>query len=163
MSQANSQTNNDMVSRCLKPSQALGLKVSKVVGTNSTGRRNWYLMGQRMSPKCVVACLGLGNFRTMRLQQGKKDRRFRIWGGVPRRIYYFDFKLTHLYLLFFGLLENTSYLTTMSCLAQGNYRCPKKKRSVDRFLLELYIKAAGMLPQKLHGTKCAEHIPSVSN
>ena len=104
MSQANSQTNNDMVSRCLKPSQALGLKVSKVVGTNSTGRRNWYLMGQRMSPKCVVACLGLGNFRTMRLQQGKKDRRFRIWGGVPRRIYYFDFKLTHLYLLFFVLL-----------------------------------------------------------
>ena len=34
-----------------------------------------------MSPKCVVAALGIGNFRTVRLQQGRKDRRFRLWGG----------------------------------------------------------------------------------
>lgn len=34
---------------------------------------------------------------------------------------------------------------------EGNHHCPKKRRSVDLFLLDLYIKAAGMLPQKFHG------------
>lgn len=59
-----------------------GLQVSEVVGIVQQGRRKWYLLGQRMSPKCVVAALGIGNFRTLRLQQGRKDRRFRLWGGV---------------------------------------------------------------------------------
>lgn len=62
----------------------LGLEVSEVVGSFNQGRRRWYLMGKRMSPKCVVAVLGLGNFRTNRLLHGRKDRRLRLWGGAHR-------------------------------------------------------------------------------
>lgn len=62
----------------------LCFEVSEVVGSFSQGRRRWYLMSKRMSPKCVVAVLGLGNFRTNRLLHGRKDRRFRLWGGAHR-------------------------------------------------------------------------------
>lgn len=58
------------------------LQVGQVVGTCARDRRKWFFMGKRMSPKCVVAVLGIGNFRTARLISGGKDRRFRIWGGV---------------------------------------------------------------------------------
>ena len=37
-----------------------------------------------MSPKCVTACLGLGNSRVARVCSGHQDRRYRIWGGVHR-------------------------------------------------------------------------------
>ena len=45
-------------------------------------KRKWYLLSERMSPKCVVALLGLGNARMSRVQSGRKDGRFRLWGGV---------------------------------------------------------------------------------
>ena len=36
-------------------------------------------------------------------------------------------------------------------LAEANHKCPKKRMDINRFLLDLYIKAAGMLPQKFLG------------
>lgn len=62
--------------------QYVVLQVSEVIGGYSKVRRTWKLMGQRMSPKCVAAVLGIGNFRVARLKSGQKDRRYRIWGGV---------------------------------------------------------------------------------
>ena len=58
------------------------LQVAQVVGAYSKVRKKWFLMGRRMSPKCVVAVLGLGNSRLARVISGRKDRRFHIWGGV---------------------------------------------------------------------------------
>lgn len=129
----------------------LGPEVSEVVGSFNQGRRRWYLLGKRMSPKCVVALLGLGNFRTNRLLHGRKDRRLRLWGGAHG--------------LQLNMFHSESskhdddqckltFITILPCLLllylppEGNHRCPKKRRSVDLFLLDLYIKAAGMLPQR---------------
>ena len=59
-------------------------QVKQVVGPPGSVRRSWYLLGKRMSPKCVVACLALGNSRVARVSSGRKDRRYRLWGGVHR-------------------------------------------------------------------------------
>lgn len=91
--------------------RAQDLFVMQTVGASVHVRRRWFLLGKRMSPKCVVAVIGFGNARLARLMAGHRDRRFRMWGG-------------------------------------GNNRCPKKRKAVNHFLLDQYIKAAGMLPQK---------------
>ena len=130
-------------------------QVKQVVGPAGSVRRSWYLLGKRMSPKCVVACLALSNSRVARVSSGRKDRRYRLWGGVHR----FNSDCITFVSLFplYKCKENLSlfghpclfYLALL--LAEGNKKCPKKKMSVDRFLLDLYIKAAGMLPQKFLG------------
>lgn len=43
----------------------------------------WFLLGKRFGPKCCLAVLGVGNSRFARIGQGKMDRRFGVWGGVP--------------------------------------------------------------------------------
>lgn len=44
----------------------------------------WYLLGCRVSPKCLTALIGLGNARMGRVLSGGMDRRYRKWGGAPR-------------------------------------------------------------------------------
>lgn len=44
----------------------------------------WYLLGSRVSPKCLTALIGLGNTRMGRILSGGMDRRYRKWGGAPR-------------------------------------------------------------------------------
>ena len=51
-------------------------------GQQKGGKRKWYLLSEPMSANCVVAVLGLGNARLLRVQAGHKDRRFRFWGGA---------------------------------------------------------------------------------
>ena len=43
-------------------------------------RRSWLLMGKCIGPKCCLAVLGVGNCRMVRVEQGKFDRRFAVWG-----------------------------------------------------------------------------------
>lgn len=53
---------------------------------------------------------------------------------------------------YFGMPRNRGKKAVCLCcvtmLAKGNNRCPKKRKAVNHFLLDQYIKAAGMLPQK---------------
>lgn len=44
----------------------------------------WYLLGSRVSPKCLTALIGLGNTRMGRILSGGMGRRYRKWGGAPR-------------------------------------------------------------------------------
>lgn len=46
----------------------------------------WRLMGKRIGPKCCVAILGVGNCRMARVEQGRMDRRYSVWGGAPRLV-----------------------------------------------------------------------------
>ena len=43
----------------------------------------WFLLGTRLSFKCIVAILGLGNQRVERAKSGRPDMRFKVWGCVP--------------------------------------------------------------------------------
>lgn len=47
-------------------------------------RKTWFFLGKRMGPKCCLALLGVGNSRFSRVEQGKFDRRYSVWGGVSR-------------------------------------------------------------------------------
>ena len=42
--------------------------------------KQWYLLGQYMAAKCVIAAIGLGNSRMARVSKGHVDRRFKVWG-----------------------------------------------------------------------------------
>ena len=93
----------------------------------------------------------MGCSRVARVLSGRKDRRYRLWSGVPC--------LNPVWFCFVKRLQNVAIgdrllvvcLLTWSCdsFAKGNHKCDVKRRNVDRFLLDLYIGAAGMLPQKL--------------
>ena len=62
----------------------ISAQVAQVAGNSRQGlKRRWFLMNQRMGPKCIVAILGLGNGRMNRLISGQRDRRLRFWGGGP--------------------------------------------------------------------------------
>lgn len=39
--------------------------------------------------------------------------------------------------------------TSTLARTKGSNRCAKKRKEIDSFLLDIYMKAAGMLPQKL--------------
>lgn len=45
-------------------------------------RKTWFLLGKRFGPKCCLAVLGIGNSRVARVEAGRFDRRFGVWGGV---------------------------------------------------------------------------------
>ena len=64
----------------------LGFQVMQSVGPYVKVRKKWFLLGKRMSPKCLVAVVGFGNARLARLISGHRDRRFRMWGGVHQLI-----------------------------------------------------------------------------
>lgn len=58
-------------------------EVQRVVGKAEQGkRRQWFLMGEQLSPKCCTAILGMGNARMFRVEQGRGDRRYQIWGAA---------------------------------------------------------------------------------
>lgn len=107
-------------------------------------RKTWFLLGCRLSPKCLVAIIGMGNSRIRRIMYGGMDRRFKLWGGdTCQQVYSFE--------NFHALVQFTieTLLVIDNWFAKGSHRCAKKKKEVDLFLLDLYIKAASMLPAKL--------------
>ena len=57
-------------------------------------RKTWFLLGKRFGPKCCLAVLGIGNSRVSRVEAGRFDRRFGVWGGVTwwqKELYIFTF------------------------------------------------------------------------
>ena len=45
--------------------------------------KRWFLLGEHMAAKCVIAAIGIGNSRMARVTKGHVDRRFKVWGFAP--------------------------------------------------------------------------------
>ena len=60
-------------------------EVKQAIGPQSKGRRKWFLLGQCISPKCLVGLMGMGNERVQRILDGKWDMR-RSWGIATRKL-----------------------------------------------------------------------------
>ena len=71
------------------------------VSVKGESKKEWFMLGKRMGPKCVLAILGVGNARMARVEQGRLDRRFSVWGGVSCQ----GNSLLYLYNLFFVQLR----------------------------------------------------------
>ena len=57
-------------------------------GEKGDSYKDWYLLGKRFSRKCCLAILGLGNCRFNRVREGRFDRRYTVWGGVPLYVFH---------------------------------------------------------------------------
>ena len=68
---------------CTCAASFLRFEVKHTVGPSATGRRKWFLLDRLISPKCLVALIGIGNERLKRILEGRWDRR-RSWGLVPQ-------------------------------------------------------------------------------
>lgn len=125
-----------------------------LAGGQSDTRKPWFLLGKRFGPKCVLAILGVGNARLARVEQGRFDRRFRVWGGVPSwsliEFSSFPNPKFNLILLFpCPYAQGVSGFPNSAAFASKvKKRSPVKTRLINQFFLSVYVKSAGMLPDK---------------
>ena len=110
--------------------------------------KQWYLLGQQMAAKCVIAAIGLGNNRMARVSKGHVDRRFKVWGleawlCLNRNVEIFGVFVT-MHFVFPQLVHHRID-------SEVQPKPAVKTRLINQFLLSMYIKAGGMLPERWLG------------
>ena len=138
----------------------------KQVAGNRKGKE-WFLLGKRMASKCVVAMIGFGNARMARIGKSQVDRRYKVWGLATLRqnsIHVIGISCVFIFVclsMFVFLLAcllvccflSVSAKTPSFALVPEAFKKPAvKTRLINQFLLDVYSKAGGMLPDRPFGS-----------
>lgn len=112
-------------------------------------RKQWYLLGQHMAAKCVIAAIGLGNSRMARVSRGHVDKRFKVWGFEAWLC--FKKKCGDMWSVCHNALCFSTACAPPRIDSEVKPKSAVKTRLINQFLLSMYIKAGGMLPERWLG------------
>ena len=124
-------------------------KIFDVLGTIAKGNREWRFLGKVTHPKCMSMLIGIRSGRFSTAGSGHLDRRFGNFGVVTQLSTRKYLGKEICYGLLMCLFTIQSQKLMLDCKAQK--RTPVLYMKLDKYFLELYIGAAGMLPDRFLG------------